>query len=80
LLLFLLQYGQTVGTECPLVVVAGEGGVHAIDGWLPGVAGVYSMRIIGAIVNCYSGIPILTIIAGGDGAIVESSDSAITKA
>ncbi len=33
--MFLLQYGQAVGAECPLVVVAGEGGVHAVDGCLP---------------------------------------------
>ena len=78
--MFLLPYGQAVGAECPLVVVACVVGVHAIHGWQPGSAGVYLIRIGGAIVNCYSGIPILTIIAGGDGAIVESSDSAITKA
>ena len=33
--MFLLQYGQTVGAECPLVVVVGEGVVHAVDGCLP---------------------------------------------
>ena len=32
--MFLLQYGQVVGAACPLVVVAGEGGVHAIHGCL----------------------------------------------
>ena len=33
--MFLLQYGQAVGAECPLVVVAGEGSVHAINSGLP---------------------------------------------
>ena len=31
----LLQYGQAVGDECPLVVASSEGGVHAVDGCLP---------------------------------------------
>lgn len=33
--MFLLQYGQTVCAECPLVVIVGEGDVHAVDGCLP---------------------------------------------
>ena len=37
--MFLLQYGQVVGTEYLLGVVAGEGGAHSRDGVLPAGTG-----------------------------------------
>ena len=53
-----------------LKVIAEINADDAIHGCLPGVAGVYLMRIIGAIVSFYSEIPIPAIIAGGEGAVV----------
>ena len=40
-LFLLLQHGQAVRPERPLVVVAAEGGVHAVDGRLPRLAVIY---------------------------------------
>ena len=43
--LLLLQHRQSVRPERPLVVVAAEGGVHAVDGGLPRFAVIYLRSI-----------------------------------
>ena len=70
----LFQFG-TVGTECPLVAVAGESGVHATNSGLPSNGRVVHLRGSAGVISTPNAIAnsITAPVASGDFSIIRTS-------